>query len=73
MGEACSLNDRRGLAHHFRLVEIAEPGIAVGMENATKAFEMSLRMLPLAIRAVKIGDRRRRLVRPGTPVAHIGP
>ncbi len=61
----------RGLARPFRLVEIAEPGVAVGRKNAAKAFEMSLRMLAFAIGAVKIGDRRRRLVGPGTPVAHI--
>jgi hypothetical protein len=67
------LGDRRGVAWLFRLVEIAEPGIAVGVKNATKAFEMSLRMLPFAIRTVKIGGRRRRLVGPWTPVADIGP
>ena len=50
MGETCGLDNRRGVALHFRLVEIAEPGIAVGVKNATKAFEMSLRMFALAIR-----------------------
>jgi hypothetical protein len=65
MGEAGGFNNRRELARLFRLVEIAEPGIAVSVKNAAKAFEMSLRMFAFAIRdrvpnrGVADGGRRR--------------
>ena len=47
------------------LVELVEPGIAVGLQDAAEAREMALRMLALAVGAVAVEHRRRRLPRQG--------
>ena len=67
MRPAGDLADRAGP------VELAEAGIAVGLQDAAEAAKMALRMDALAVGAVAVEHRRRRFARPRPVVAHISP
>src|SRR5512132_2735751 len=57
----------------LRRVEIVEPGIAVGLQQAAEAGEVRPRMLALAIRAVAVEHRRRRRSGARAVVAQVDP
>lgn len=65
------LSNRAGSA--FAVVEIAEPGISIGLQNAGIAGEMPGRMLAATVARIK--EHRGRWVGPGKRpvVAHVGP
>jgi hypothetical protein len=63
----------RHLAHSVLPIELVEPGIAVGLQDAVEAGEMAQRVLGAAVRAVAVEGRRRGRATPGPVVAHIDP
>jgi len=71
MAPARRLGDRARFA--LRVIEIAEPGIGIGLEDPGVAGEMSRGVLAAAI--ARIEEQRRRWVWPGERpvVANIGP
>jgi hypothetical protein len=56
-----------------RLVELPEPGVGVGLEDAPEVLEMLLGMLALAVRREVIDRARRSRSIPGAIIADISP
>jgi hypothetical protein len=71
MGPTRCLRDRPWFA--CGRVELAEPGIGIGLQDALIARQVPLRVFPGPVAGVAEHGRRRRRPREGSIVAHIGP